>query len=200
MRNLYYIILFCLGVSQAFSWVDPNWVGFSLLIVAGIPFWVPILARYIKTLRKSGKNWELELRENIIGLPSEKVDEMLATESAGEGGTTESALVTSTSFDDFSIHARRVLTALWFYQCEIFGENSQRRWGFGLGRHVPDFSGFEIGVNELGWDKLIFTDSQGLAYLTNQGLEFCKGERSKVEAEEAYYNTFEGKPQKKRKR
>ena len=200
MRNLYYIILFCLGVFQALSWADPNWVGFSLLIVAGIHFWAPTLARYIKTLRKSGKNWELELRENIIGLPSEQLDEIIASKSAGEGGTQDSTSVTGKSYDELSIHARRVLTALWFYQGEIFGENTQRRWGFGLGRHAPDFSGFEIGVNELGWDKLIFTDSQGLAYLTNQGMEFCKRERSKVEAEEVFYNTFEGKPQKRRKR
>ncbi len=91
---------------------------------------------------------------------------------------------------NLSVHAKRVLKSLWHFQCQIFGEDAPQRWGFGVGRQAPDFATFSIGAKELEWDKYVFIDPRGMAYLTNEGVEVCRHNKPALQEEVLYYKQF----------
>ncbi len=189
-RNFYYLIVLAAAAGEAFDKITLDWVGLVLLLVAGFPTWLPTFARYVKALRKTDKGWEIETREDIIGLPAKQIDKVIEikAEAITEAGGAERR--PPDDYQKLSLHARRVLKALWHYQRDLFGEDSPRRWGFGVGRQAPDFPGYSIGVRELEWDKLVYADPRGLCYLTNEGIAFCKKHRDSLDGEELYFNSF----------
>jgi hypothetical protein len=163
-----------------------SWQDFCLLTIAGLPFWLPMVARYIKALRKTDGGYEIELQEDPIGLSGEEIRRSLPEQP--------NPAPAAPAFDQITIHARRILHALWHYQKETFKEDETRRWGFGVGRGAPDFPQFVQGVRELGWEKLVYWDRRGLVYLTDEGYKLCKAHEAALTKDPLHYTSFVSAP------
>lgn len=193
-RHLFYIVVFAAAAGEAFNRITLDWVGVVLLLIAGLPTWLPTFARHVKALRKTDDGWELEIREDVLGLLSTQIEKVIDVHVNQINTSDRLGPVAPDDFANLSLHARRVLKALWHYQRELFGVDSVRRWGFGVGRQAPNYASFAIGVRELEWDRLVYADPRGLSYLTNEGIEFCKREREALDREALYYDSFVAAP------
>ena len=161
---------------------DISWQDFCLLTIAGLPFWVPMIARYIKALRKTDGGYEIELQEDPIGLSGEEIRRSLPAQP--------DPAPSQRPFDQITVHGRRILHTLWHHQKETFKEDESRRWGFGVGRGAPDFPQFVQGVRELSWEKLVFWDPRGLVYLTDEGYRLCKEHGDELAKDPLHYTSF----------
>jgi len=190
-RNWFYIAAFLAAIGHALKWLDVDWLIFALLVTAGLPTWLPTLARYVKALKKTEKGWEVELKEDPIGLPASRIQQIVVEASAAA----HAAPAAPRPFHELSVHARRVVKALWHFQLQTFGEGDSRRWGFGVGRGAPDYVTFAIGTKELEWERYVYLDPRGMVYLTNEGVQFCKNNLPALNEAPLYYNHFVPAPE-----
>ena len=193
IRRYWFYSLALIGAALHSSHIiAADWVAFALLLAAGVPAWLPTLARYIKALEKTEDGWKLLLREDPLGLPAEQIQKIIDIQAEV---VPQAALpAAKRTYAELSVHARRVLKSLWHFQCQTFGEDDARRWGFGVGRQAPDYATFSIGAKELEWDKYVFIDPRGLAYLTNEGVELCRQNKPAIQDEPLYYKQFTPAP------
>jgi hypothetical protein len=189
-RNWFYAVALLAAIGHACNWFAVDWLAFALLMTAGFPAWLPTLARYVKALRKTEKGWELELKEDPIGLPAESIQQIVV--EAPPQIHAEAAAVRP--YNQLSLHARRILKALWHFQLLTFGENDARRWGFGVARGAHDYVGYAIGSKELEWERHVYLDPRGMVYLTNEGVDFCRHNLNAIAEEPLYYNHFAPAP------
>ena len=94
----------------------------------------------------------------------------------------------------YSVDARRVVATLWHYQQQLFGEDSARRWGFGVGIGARDYGPYRDGVGELADAGLVHVDPRGLGCLRNEGMRFCGEHRAILDAEGPFYTQFAPTP------
>lgn len=187
-RYWFYCLALLAAALHSFHVITADWVTFALLVTAGIPAWLPKLTRYIKALEKTEDGWKVLLREDPLGLPAEQIQKILDIQSEVIPQLDQQPA--KRTYGDLSVHAKRVLKSLWHFQRQTFGEDDPRRWGFGVGRQAPDYATFSIGAKELEWEKYIFLDPRGMAYLTNEGIKLCRENQSSLEAENLYYRQF----------
>jgi hypothetical protein len=188
-RNWFYLVALAAAVAHAFKWVVVDWLVFALLSAAGLPTWLPALARYVKALKKTEKGWELELKEDVLGLPATNIEKIVEIEAQLVPPPQQKR-----TYAQLSLHARRVLKSLWHFQLQTFGQQDPRRWGFGVGKAAPDFTTFSLGSKELEWEKYVYVDPRSMVYLTNEGLEFCRQNQQALDAEPLYYHQFSPAP------
>ena len=126
-RNWFYLTALVLAVSHALKWITMDWPAISLLVLAGFPIWFPAIVRNIRAVKRTDRGWELELFADKEGLAAAKIQQIVMSENkdAPLAGPNR-------SFEGLSVNARLVLKTLWHFQCVTFGENDERRWGFGV--------------------------------------------------------------------
>jgi hypothetical protein len=186
-RNWFYCLALIAAGLQACRVITLDWPVFALLVFAGIPVWVPTLARYIKALERTGDGWRVLMREDPLGIPATEIQKIVEV-------TTTTTPTSKRPYNELSLHARRVLKSLWYFQRDNFGEDDPRRWGFAVGRQAPAYFTFSTGAKELEWEKYVVLDPRGFVYLTNDGIEFCKQNRAPLDNEPLYYKDFVAPP------
>jgi hypothetical protein len=186
-RYWFYCLALIVAALHACCIITLDWPLFALLVVAGIPAWVPTLARYIKALERTGDGWRVLTREDALGVPATEIQKIAEA-------TTTTTPPPKLPYANLSLHARRVLKSLWHFQRQTFGEDDQRRWGFAVGRQAPSYLTFYTGTKELAWEKYVVLDPHGFAYLTNEGIDFSKQNRAALDNEELYYKEFVALP------
>lgn len=133
LRKWFSIPCVTVAAGQTLNILTVEWTTIAILALAGIPVIIPIAARYIAAVRKTEQGWEFLFREDALGLPSEQIERGIEIQTGTKVDKKEAK-----SLDKFSLHAKRILVTLWQYQREAFGEDDNRRWGFGVGRLAPD--------------------------------------------------------------
>jgi hypothetical protein len=158
-RNLFYLVALGFALAHAVKLAVVDWPVVILLIVAGFPQWFPLLARNIKSIRKTDKGWELDTHQSQISLGSAEPNRGISARSP---------------LDDMSPQARLVLSTLWHFQVEKIGEDDPGRWGFKVVSGAGDYASFAIGANELWRLKYLYRERTSIACLTDEGMEFCR--------------------------
>jgi hypothetical protein len=153
-----------------------DWAAVVLLFLAGFPVWMPVLARYVKAIKKPEQGYEVESSTRQATLSVEKLKQL--------------EVRTVLKFGDLPLQARRILKSLWHIQRERFGERNERRWGFGVTNKAPFSGAFWHGVYVLSQSGFVVTDPNGMTYLSDEGLEFCRENRDELDAEPLYYKSF----------
>ena len=194
-RSWFYCIALAVGGLHATHFITLDWPLFALLVLAGIPAWLPTVARYIKALEKTDDGWKLLMREDPLGLPATEIQKIVEIQAEVVPPAAPAlAPAAKRPYADLSLHARRVLKSLWHFQRETFGEDDPRRWGFAVGRQAPSYFTFSTGAKELEWEKYVVLDHRGFVYLTNEVIEFSKQNRAALDNEPLYYKDFVAPP------
>lgn len=183
IRRWPFVLLGIIAALHIFDFIDVDIYGVALLFLAFLPVLLPLLATYLDTLKIGKDGVEGKMKANNEGkvLPNaDQFDLIASNEKLPEGD----------ALFPLRLEARRVIATLWHYQKELFGENSLRRWGFGVGLGAPNFSEFSTGVSELAKGNFVHVDSNGLCYLTNEGIDFCQEHRDVVDADGPFYSQF----------
>ena len=180
------------AVGQTLDLLKVEWTTIALVGIAGLPTLVPLIARSVAVIRKTKDGWEFEMRQDLQGLPGAVIDgSFIARFGTPNVEVMEpKTLPDGKSFDLYSLNARRVLAALWYYQKKTFPEKSDRRWGFVVGQLAKDYEAFALGRDQLKNDGLVFQAEQGLIYLTAEGVSYCEQHHKEIENEPIIYKDF----------
>ena len=174
------IVFLLLSILDAAAVIEISWQTTVLLAIAALPILLPLLAKYLKWFKAGKEGIEGEFRQGISRPEAA---------SAAFAGPMQ-FMPQITSYELFSVWARKILKALWAYQIQYFGEDSRERWGFTVKQHSPDSFAFHIGIGELLYHQYVYADARGLYFLTDAGLDFCRQNRDAIEAERHYYQNF----------
>lgn len=153
--------------------------GIGLLIISFLPVLLPLISEYIEFLKLGKDGLEAKIRADNEGKTASEIDApiLFANEDQSAGFP-------------YSVDARRVLATLWHYQKELFGENSLRRWGFGVGIGASDYETYREGTAQLRDDSLVHISDGGICYLTNEGIDFCREKGDILDADGPFYRQF----------
>jgi hypothetical protein len=174
------VVFLLLSILDAAFVIEISWQATVLLVIAALPILLPLLAKHLKRIKAGREGIEGEFRQGISN-----------PEAANPAFSDSLQLLGQiTSYELFSIWARKILKALWTYQVQYFGDDSKERWGFTVREHSPDSFAFHIGIGELLYHQYVFVNARGLYFLTDAGLEFCRRNRDVIEAERHYYKNF----------
>ena len=187
-RRWPFVLLFLAAVLHTLGAIRVDGYGIVLLVIAFLPALLPLVARYILSLKIGKEGIEATTRADDEGKIATEFEKRLS--AANDAGSGEGRAV---SFP-YSIDARRVVATLWHYQEQLFGEDSTRRWGFGVGIGARDYGAFRDGVGELADAGLVHVDPRGLGYLTNAGMRFCREHRAILDADGPFYTQFAPAP------
>jgi hypothetical protein len=185
----FYILVLIMAFAHAFKYIVVDWPFVSLLIIGGLPIWLPTLLRNIESFEKTDKGWRLNLIEDRSGLSiTQLLQGMSGSRSSLHSPTPDSP------FTRLSPDARRVLKTLWSFQVSLFGEDSESRWGFGMPPAAPDYASFFLGANELHHLKYVIPNARDMVYLTDEGIELCRQNREALAREPLHYKAFHAVP------
>jgi hypothetical protein len=176
-----FILLGAAALLHILKVIQVDGYGIGLILIAFLPALLPVISTYFKTI-KIGK-------DGIEATTIADNEGRTSFELKGREEVSNSITPTQGTFP-YSIDSRRVLATLWHFQKELFGENSNRRWGFGVGIGATDYGDFSAGVAPLRDATLIHVDHRGLCYLTNEGVDFCREHRVILDADCPYYSRF----------
>jgi hypothetical protein len=177
-----FLFLGSIALLHIWGVVKVDTYGLALLILACLPAILPIIARSIKTFKISKEG--MEVATTLADFEGKIISKDGKLEIAANSRDSE-----ETTFP-YPVASRRILATLWFYQKEGFGENSLKRWGFGVGLGASDYSEFQSGVTPLTQDKMVHVDQRGICYLTNEGMDFCREKKASLEAQGPFYKHF----------
>lgn len=155
--------------------------GIGLILIAFLPALLPIVSKYFKTFKIGKDGIEATTIADNEGRQAFELERRVLAFNSAEP---------SSGVFPYGIESRRILATLWHYQLELFGEDSLRRWGFGVGLGAPDYSDFRAGAAPLLEAGLIYVDRRGICYLTNEGMTFCREQRDILQADGPFYRQF----------
>ena len=176
-----FILLGAAALLHILKVIQVDGYGIGLILIAFLPILLPVISTYFKTFKIGKDGFEATTVADNEGRP---VFDFEAREEV------VNSITTAPGPFQYGINSRRVLATLWHYQKELFGEDSLRRWGFGVGLGAPGFTDFSSGVSPLVVAGLVHVDNRGLCYLTNQGLTFCQQQRVFLDADGPFYRYF----------
>lgn len=172
---------FCfLSITKKF---DVSKLQIFLAAIALSPWMLKLLARYMSEFNIGLKGVSGKTREGVRNkdeLEGRKLIEFV----------NEKAPKTESEFGKLLPQTKKVLRTLWKYQVEQFGPDDIRRWGFAVSAAAPDYNDFGLGVLELLRQQLAATDSRGLVFLTNAGVDFCKKHNAEIVSYPDNYSHF----------
>lgn len=161
--------------------------GILLIVLASLPITVPLFAKYLKSLKFGKDGFEAVVADNLGAIAS-----TLQKDTTSEGAI----YIANEKLPDFQYNheSLKILATLWYYQKMIFGEDSIRRWGFGVGIGATDYQDFCLGITPLSAAGLVSVDKRGICYLTNEGVVFCKKYRVTLDNYGPGYTNFGSLP------
>jgi len=118
-----FILLGVVAVLHILKVIQLEGYCISLIIIVFLPSLQSIVSKYFKTF-KIGKDG---------------IEATTIADNEGRERAANSAEPRHGTFP-YSIDSRRILTTLWHNKVELFGEDSLRRWGFGVGIGATDYS------------------------------------------------------------
>src|ERR1035438_1356240 len=104
-----------------------RWEFVVLIVIASLPFLLPLLALYIRGVGKDGVFFN-----NVFSGP------VFPPSGAGAQSFTTAPVETAAqpsadkTLSDYTRAARKVLRTLWKFQREHFKDDFSKRWGFGV--------------------------------------------------------------------
>jgi len=180
-----FIILGIIALLHILKFIQIDGYAIALLILAFLPILLPLIARYLDSLKLTKDGFEANIKADNEGKSIDEIEKRGIAINSRQDFANEK----QPEFP-FELPARRVLSTLWHYQKELFGKDSLRRWGFGVGIGNRDYGDFLRGVVKLYAKDLIYIDDSGLAYLTNQGKDFCSAHSDILDADGPFYTKF----------
>ena len=69
---------------------------------------------------------------------------------------------------------RKMLKALWPHQRDYLARNENKLWGFTISEAAPDYPEFVLGYSNLSQRGLVSQGDNGLVFLTDVGINYCK--------------------------
>jgi hypothetical protein len=93
-------------------------------------------------------------------------------------------------FQTLQPESKKILRTLWNYQCANFPGNDNERWGFSPATNSPGYMPFSLALLELLKLEWVFIGNNGMVFLSNEGLEFCKKNSDEVSAHPFFYSKF----------
>ena len=155
-----------------------HWETIAIFSLLASPFLLLLASQYIKKVKWGDKEFETQSTSST----KEYVENL-------EKKTKEPAVpvpLTPTlnlmSYNAVSKTGKKILRTLWHYQKQHFGADSEKRWGFTIRGQGAEAKDFEFGVFTLLQQNAVIQDEQGMVFLTESGIEFCKKQRSFVES------------------
>jgi hypothetical protein len=148
---------------------------FSLLVS---PFLLLLASQYIKKVKWGDKEFETQstssTKEYVENL------EMKTKDPAPQAAITPT--LSLMSYNAVSKTGKKILRTLWHYQKQHFGADNEKRWGFTTRGQGVEAKDFEFGAFTLLQQNAIIQDQQGMVFMTESGIEFCKKQTSFVES------------------
>jgi len=176
-----FIVLAIIALLHIIKIIQVDGYGVGLLLLAFLPAILPIFTKYFKILKISTDGIEATAVADNDGKIISQNDDLIVVEN---DSTDAKPLFPLT------LEERRIMATLWHYQKELFGEGSDRRWGFGIGIGASDYNDFRIAVSKISDSKYVHIDKNGICYLTNDGVNFCKLHRAVLDGDGPYYTSF----------
>lgn len=167
-----------------------RWEYVVLIVLATLPFLLPLLSLYIRGVGKDGLLLHDPFQDRSKAPDVDRVASQSKDAVAKHEPGDAEARKKVERFADLSPKAKKVLRTLWRFQQEQFGENDQRRWGFRISSSAPDFSFFRIGATELLTLGFVGENDRGLVFLSSEGVEFCKRVRGELDGGGDYWQNF----------
>jgi len=134
-------------------------------------------SRYIKKVKWGDK----ELETQSTSSTKQYVDELEMKIETPAPAVIKPSTLNLLSYNAVSKTGKKILRTLWHYQKQHFGADSDKRWGFTIRGEGPEAKDFDFGVFTLLQQNAIIQDEQGMVFLTESGIEFCKQNPSFVE-------------------
>ena len=160
-----------------------RWELVVLLILASLPFLLPLLAFYVKEIGKDG----VLFNSIFEGTFDPTVVSLTANEPTPTGDGNETKV---TPLSSHSKAARKVLRTLWKFQREHFKGELTPRWLFGIHPLSTDYPQFNSGAHELRWEKLIINDPRGMVGLSDLGVKYCQDNQKDLDASDDVWANF----------
>jgi hypothetical protein len=179
-RILLSIFFLFFAILDVFGIIAVGWPSIALLVIASLPVTLPLMSKYLISFKAGKEGIEGEFRQGTLKLDAVPPIYTLPAKAPDQ----------ITNYELFSVWARKILKALWTYQVQHFGEDTKERWGFTVNKNSADFFAYHIGIGELLYRQFVFSDSNGLHFLTDAGIKYCQKNRSAIEAESHYYKNF----------
>lgn len=167
-----------LAYLELFSVVTVRWKTIVIFCLLSSPFLLLLASRYIKKVKWGDKELEIQSTSST----KHYVDELGMKINPPALAVTKPTTLNLLSYSAVSATGKKILRTLWHYQKQKFGADSDKRWGFTIRGQGPEAKDFEFGVFTLLQQNAIIQDQQGMVFLTESGIEFCKQNPSFVES------------------
>lgn len=152
--------------------LNVRWETIGCFVLATLPFILILLTRYIKRFNLGGNSFESADQSSAT---KEFVENLEASDEEQKEIDFPKPDKTEIKFSDMSKEARRVLRTLWHFQMKLFTlDSNEKRFGFVIGPHAPDYFIFNKGAWELLARRFIVRDEKGMVFLSDKGIEFVK--------------------------
>lgn len=183
LRRWPFIVIGLIALLHILKLIQVDGYAIILIVLASLPAILPLASKYLKSLKLGKDGFEAIVADNE-GKTIAETKERTFTANA------KSPLEVAAPKFPYFIDSRRILSTLWHYQKELFGEDSVRRWGFGVAIGASDYNEYRIGLDPLERDSLVSVDKRGICYLTNEGVTFCKEHRDILDGDGPFYTQF----------
>lgn len=181
LRGWPFIVLAIVTALHITKIIAVDGYAIGLLVLTFLPPLLKTLTTYFDTFKFGKDGIEARAVADNRGKTSAELEERIS--EANSQSPSEAVL-------KLPYESIEILSTLWHFQKELFGENSLQRWGFGIGIGSPQYRRYENGLQNLINDSLVYRDQRGLCYLTSDGVSFCKKHTVILDANGPYYSSF----------
>ena len=178
-------------------------ITFMQVILVGLtlsPWILRMMARHLSEFSIGPKGVSGKMKEGSISVEPKKetigrqtiefANEKQVVALANDRPETIVKSQTKTKFQALLPESKKVLRTLWNYQCAHFPGNDNERWGFSMATNSPAFMPFSLALLELLKLEWVFIGNNGMVFLSNAGLEFCRTNSDEVSAYPSFYSKF----------
>ena len=163
------VVFFFYAYQASRNFLYLSWQLIVVLVIACAPFILVLLSRYVKKLKIGDHEYE---SPEEISITNDTLKKLNAAAPA--------VRVAKPAYGDLSRGARKVLRTLWTYQRQQFPADDLKRWGFVVPPGGLDYSQFRIGATELREIGLIVENDNGMVFLNNEGMDYCKENQNAI--------------------
>lgn len=162
--------------------VTVRWETITIFCLVASPFLMLLASRYVKKVKWGDK----ELETHSTSSTKEYVESLEKKTDPSQAPVTGPTTLNLMTYNAVSKTGKKILRTLWHYQKQHFGADSDKRWGFTIQGQGVEAKDFEFGAFTLLQQNAIIQDQQGMVFLTDSGIEFCKKQTSFVESGDIY--------------
>lgn len=170
------IIFIFLAYLEVCSSFIVSWETVAIFTLISSPFLLVLLALYVKKVKWGNKELETQSTSSTKQYVKEQEVKPQATPQELPIRREQNLI----SYNAVSDSGKKILRTLWHFQKQHFGIDSDKRWGFTIGKG-SESRDFEFGAFTLLQQGAIIKDQRGMVFLTDSGLEFCKQHKNLLE-------------------